>query len=400
MKALFEADRLVNTDSDPVLVWEAMVSQAVNARVSDIHVLAQKTGYDIAFRIDGDYRPQGRVDADFARRMVNHIKSVAGIDVGEHRRPSEGHMRIHMDGRTVELRVSVVPSTYGQDLVARVFDRTLNLLDLEDLGLLDEQLDQVRDMISRPHGLILVTGPTGGGKTTSLYAILQHLVGKGRKIVTIEDPVEYDLTGVNQTEVNPRIDVTFARMLTAVMRQDPDIIMIGEIRDEQTAHTAVRAANTGHLVLATTHASRAARAVESLLSLGVHPYFLGSALRGVIAQVLVKRLCPHCSTVLDETAEMILEPSLKARLGDRQAKLYQGSGCEHCYRSGYSGRMGLFELLAPDAALRQMIFDRVPADQLEQASSKTQLTLEQVGKLAAVTGQTTMEEIIDKLPMV
>jgi type II secretory ATPase GspE/PulE/Tfp pilus assembly ATPase PilB-like protein len=255
-------------------------------------------------------------------------------------------------------------------------------------------------MIQRPHGLILVSGPTGSGKTTTLYAMLRQLTGDRRKIITIENPVEYDLDGVNQTQVNPRIGVTFAIMLRAILRQDPDIIMVGEIRDEETAITAVRAANTGHLVLATTHATRASRAVETMLSLGVHPYFLAVSLRGVIAQVLVKRICPNCKTALPETADMIVDERIRPHLhADGPPCLYQGAGCPECFNTGYHGRMGLFELFLPNDQAKDLILRRASASELEKAMVQTNtLTLEEAGKLAALNGQTTMEEMVNILP--
>jgi len=294
MHIVFNVREVLPADADPSTVWDALVFSAVHNRVSDIHILAQRQATELAFRIDGDMRPQGEISNEFARKLISHVKSISGMDIAEHRRPTEGRLKVQAGDRTVDLRLSSIPSIHGQDLVVRIFDHTVSLMELTQLGLMREQLDTIYDLIARPHGLILVSGPTGSGKTTTLYAMLQHLSGRARKIVTIEDPVEYDLPGVNQTQVNYRIGVDFAHMLTALLRQDPDIIMVGEIRDEETAVTAVRAANTGNLVLATTHATRASRAVETMLSLGVHPYFLAVALRGVLAQVLVKQICPHC----------------------------------------------------------------------------------------------------------
>lgn len=401
MKPIFNVKDAVANDSDPTLVWEAVVDCAVRNAVSDIHVMAQKDGYELAFRLDGDMVYQGVLGAEFGRRLISHVKTMAGVDLGENRRPTEGRMKLRSEGRTIDLRVSAVPTIHGQDLVVRVFDRTISLMELTELGLRDEQLNYLNDMIQRPHGLILVSGPTGSGKTTTLYAILRRLAGKGRKIVTIENPVEYDLPGVNQTQVNPRIGVTFASMLTAILRQDPDIIMVGEIRDEETAVTAVRAANTGHLVLATTHATRASRAIETMLSLGVHPYFLALTLRACMAQVLVKRICPHCKTALPETMDMIVDPVVRRRLPEgAAAQLSQGAGCEQCHHSGYHGRMGLFELFLPDEKIKQLILDRRSAVDIDRAVEEANLlTLEQAGKLAAITGQTTMEELVDTLPM-
>ncbi|NLF29658.1 MAG: type II/IV secretion system protein [Planctomycetes bacterium] len=400
MQPVFNVSEGVGPDADPILVWEAIVSRAIEARVSDIHVLSLRSGAELAFRLDGEMLRQGVLAEDFARRMISHVKTMADIDLGESRRPTEGRMRIDMGERSVDLRVSAVPTIHGQDLVVRIFDRTISLLDLGELGLLDDQLEILEDMIQRPHGLILVSGPTGSGKTTTLYAMLRRLTGAGRKILTIENPVEYDLDGVNQTQVNPKIGVNFSMMLTAILRQDPDIIMVGEIRDEETAVTAVRAATTGHLVLATTHAIRASRAVETLLSLGVHPYFLAIALRGVIAQVLVKTICPKCKQALPETADMVIDDVLRPRLLRPTVGLYQGTGCDRCFGSGYAGRQGIFEVFTPDDAIKQLILSRCPATDIEEVMrSRGLLTLDQAGKLAALNGQTTMEEVIDILPL-
>ena len=402
---VFDVEGLVGEDADPVLVWEAIVHRAVEAGVSDIHVLAAAEGYELAFRIDGDLRSQGTLGPQMGKHLISHVKTMADIDLGASRRPTDGRMKLTVaaggprGARTIDLRVSAVPSIHGQDLTVRVFDHTVSLMELDELGMLGEQLDVTTDLLSRPHGLVLVSGPSGSGKTTTLYAMLQHLRGRCRKINTIEDPVEYDLAEVNQTQVNPRIGVTFAGVLTAVLRQDPDIIMVGEIRDEETAMTAVRAANTGNLVLATTHATSASRAVETMLSLGVHPYFLAVALRGVISQVLVKRICPACGMPLPETAEMVVEDAVRRRLGDTTSQLHIGAGCEKCFHTGYSGRMGLFELFAPDEEVRQLILDRRPAVELDAAIARAEtLTLTQSGKLAALRGETTVEQLVSILP--
>jgi len=402
MKPIFDVQNLVHDDSDIILVWEAIVSAAVRARISDIHVLAQKRGVDLVFRADGEMRLQGTLPHEFARRMINHIKTLSKIDLTEYRRPGEGRMLMTLDGKNVDLRVCVLPTIHGQDAVVRVFDRSISLMSLDDLGLLPEQLNYAEDLIKRPHGLILVCGATGSGKTTSLYAMLNRLTGTGRKVMTIEDPVEYELEGVNQTQVNSRIGVLFPTLLAAILRQDPDVIMIGEIRDEETAVTAVRAANTGSLVLATTHATRASRAVETMLGLGVHPYFLAVSLRGVMAQLLVKRICPHCRQALPATQDIIVDPEITARLraDNVEPQLYFGAGCEQCSGTGYLGRLGLFELFRPDDAIKQLILDRRPAAEIDRvAEAGHMLTLEQSGKLAALKGLTTMEEIVDALPM-
>ncbi len=397
---LIDLQQLAGPETDASAFWEALIREALHARTSDVHLMAQADATQLALRVDGELWRQGELDDAFARRLISHVKTQASIDIAERRRPTEGRIRMDLGDRAVDMRVSCVPSLHGQDLVVRLFDRGVNLLELDELGLLREQIDGIHDFLARPTGLILVTGPTGSGKTTTLYAMLRHLAGGTRKVMTIEDPIEYDLDLVNQTQVSSRIDVTFASLLVALLRQDPDVIMVGEVRDRQTAQTAVRAANTGHLVLATTHAVKASRAVETMLSLEVEPYFLAMALRGVIAQVLVKRICPDCRTPLPETHDMIVDtPVLKRLPSDTPSQLYQGTGCDNCHHTGYHGRMGLFELFSPDDAMRQLILSRSSATAMDEAIDKAgKLTLAQAGKLAAVQGQTTMEELLDALP--
>jgi type II secretory ATPase GspE/PulE/Tfp pilus assembly ATPase PilB-like protein len=378
-----------------------MVETAVRNRVTDIHVTVQRGGYELAFRIDGELYYQGGFAEDFGKKLLGHVKSVAGMDVVEHRLPTEGRLKTKISDRTVEMRISSIPTLHGQDMVVRLFDRNLNLMEIDELGLLPRQLAYVQDMVIRPHGLILVSGPTGSGKTTTLYAMLRKIASDDRKTLTIENPIEYDLNRVNQTQINPRVGLTYASMLTAILRQDPDVIMIGEIRDADTARTAVRAANTGHLVLATTHASRASRAIETMLFLGVHPYFLATSLRCVMAQVLVKQVCESCRTPLPETAEMIVDDDVRALMDehDDEPRLYQGTGCDNCRGTGYHGRLGLFEVFIPGHETRQKILDRASADEIDrQAEQGGMVTLEASAKYAAITGMTTMEEIVAAVP--
>jgi len=392
----------ITADSDASVIWETILQEAVRHRVSDIHVLAQQGRHELHLRVDGDLRLQGEMPSDLARRLISHVKAAAEMDVAETRRPLDGHIRQQVQGRGIDMRVCTLASQHGQDMVVRVFDREVSLLDLEELGLLREQLGVIEDLLARPTGLVLVTGPTASGKTTTLYAMLRRLAGGTRKIMTIEDPIEYDLAGVNQTQVNPRIGVTFAVMVAALLRQDPDVIMVGEIRDEETARTAVRAANTGHLVLATTHAVRAARALETMLSLGVHPYFLAASLRATVAQVLVKRVCEQCKTELPETADIVLDDAVRRRLGEgAQPRLYLGQGCEACDGTGYRGRTALFEVFAASDHVRSLVLQRRPVLEIERAyQEEGVLRLEETAKLAAVRGVTTMEEIVRVLPSV
>jgi len=400
MDPILDHQAIQDVGGEPSAQWTHIVEEAVTHRVSDIHLSTQRLGCDLLFRIDGRLYPQTQLDLDLSRRLIGHVQSIAGMDVAEHRKPHEGRLKVEIADRQVELRISVVPTLHGQDMVVRVFDRTVGLMEIDELGMLDDQQNVIDDIIERPNGLILVSGPTGSGKTTTMYSMLRLIAGSGRKICTIENPIEYDLQGVSQTQISPRVGLGFAEMLTALLRQDPDVIMVGEVRDAETARTAVRAANTGHLVLATTHASRASRAIETMLFLDVHPFFLATALRCVIAQVLVRTICPKCRTELPETGEMLIEPKVREMLTDAdEAHLSQGEGCASCHQSGYQGRMGLFELFVPDETTRKMVLNRAPAGEIDEYIAQAEtLSLTDVGKLAALRGQTTIEEIVSVLP--
>ncbi len=388
-------------DAEVGLVWQTIVECSVEAGVSDIHLLAQRDGYELLLRYDGDMLLQGKMSKVLAKPLISHVKVMAEMDVGESRRPTDGHARLEICERPVDLRISTIPSLYGQDMVVRVFDRKVSLLAMDELGMPEDQFNQLKDVIARPQGLILVGGGSGSGKTTTLYAILRELAGRNRKILTIEDPVEYDLNDVNQTQVNPRIGVNFSNMLVAIMRQDPDIIMVGEIRDHETAVTAVRAANTGHLVLATTHAISATRAIEAMLSLGVHPYFLGASLRAVVAQVLVKNICPKCKMELPETIDMLVDPAMLKRMASGvEPRLYMGEGCDECFNTGYRKRMAIFEMFIPDENARQMILDGTSTAKMDEyCKQEGMLSLQQSAKLAAISGHTTLEEVVRTMPM-
>ena len=401
-RPIFNVQEVIGPRTPAPPVWEAMVGCAVDRRVTDIHLLARKDACELFFRTDGEMRPQGGMSHEAAASLIDHVKRLAEIDTRDLTHPTEGRMRLAVGDRLIDLRIGCVATVHGQDMVVRLADRSMALLDITQLGMQEEQLRLLRDLLSRPNGLILVTGPTGSGKTTSLYAMLREMTGKGRKIITIEDTVECDLPGTSQIVVDPKAGVTFASLLTAVMRHDPDVIMVGQVDDEATAQAVVHAANTGHLVLAGMHSPRGSIAVESLLNLGVHPYFLSICLRGILAQVLVERLCDNCRQGLPETVAIIVEDELKRRLPpETEPQLYQGAGCDGCYGSGYAGRIGLFELYIPDDAIRDLILRRADAGEIDLAAAAAgYLSIEQAGKLAAITGLTTMEQIIDALPSV
>lgn len=399
---IFNVQEVIGPKTPAPPVWETMVGCAVDGRVTGIHVLARKNRYELFFRIDGEMRPQGGMPHDAAVSLIDHVKRLAEIDTRDLAHPAEGRIKLPVGDRMIDLRIGCVPTVHGQDMVVRLADRSMDLLDITQLGMQAEQLGFLRDLLSRPNGLILVSGPTGSGKTTSLYAMLREMTGGGRKVITIEDTVECDLPGASQIAVDPKAGVTFASMLAAVMRHDPDVIMVGQVDDEATAQAVVHAANTGHLVLAGMHSPRGSIAIESLLNLGVHPYFLSICLRGMLAQVLVERICEDCRQGLPETVAIVIEDELKRRLPPEvEPQLYQGAGCDRCYGSGYAGRIGLFELYVPDDAIRDLILRRADAGEIDLAAAAAgYLSIEQAGKIAAITGLTTMEQIIDALPSV
>jgi type II secretory ATPase GspE/PulE/Tfp pilus assembly ATPase PilB-like protein len=391
--------------SDPDLpvsqAWHHILEMAVRNEASDVHLSYQSDGMHIDLRIDGQLLPQGIIGSfENAMRITNHIKVMAQMDVGERRRPQSGRATALVDDRNVDLRISMLPSNHGPDVVLRILDRSVSLRSLEELGLMRRELNRLVGMITSPSGLILVTGPTGAGKTTTLYAILNRINDGTRKIITIENPIEFDLTGINQSQVNYRLGVGFNALLPTALQHDPDVIMIGEVRDTETAATAVRAAATGHLVFATMHATGTAEAIISLMNLGGHPHFVGRTLRGVIAQNLVRCLCQTCSERIAETEAIIPLDDIRHLIPEGETPaLSMGKGCDNCHQSGYKGRMGLFEIMVADENLGRIIEQGGTGEQmLQYASEKGMLNIQQVGKLAAVRGQTTVEELLRTIP--
>ena len=332
--------------------------------------------------------------------LLNHIKVQADIDLSERRRPQNGRARTSVEERRVDLRISLLPTSYGQDMVIRVLDASVNLMELEQLGMPRRELGRLMGLINAPSGLVLVTGPTGAGKTTTLYAILKRLHDGTRKIITIENPIEYNLPGINQAQVNDRLGVDCHTLLRTALQQDPDMIMIGEVRDPETASAAVQAAVTGHLVFATLHSVGAVGALESLLNLGTHRHFVARSLRGVIAQNLVRRVCPDCAQRISETESLLPMEEIGSMLGpDDRPALAIGRGCDACLHSGYRGRLGLFEILIPDEPLRRLIETDGATERIRGAAiAAGMIPIQRTGKLAAFLGQTTVEELLRTVP--
>ncbi|MCF6192995.1 MAG: Flp pilus assembly complex ATPase component TadA [Kangiellaceae bacterium] len=351
-------------EGSPVVnLVNSLIQRAVHDRASDIHIEPAQKKSRIRFRIDGLLYEVMNPKLELHPSIVSRLKVMANLDIAERRMPQDGRIQVHTQGRSVDLRFSSLPGLYGEKIVLRVLDKNQSILDVDKLGMAEDNLNLFKSLLSSSHGLILVTGPTGSGKTTSLYAAINYLNSMEKNIVTIEDPVEYQVDVINQNEVKESINLTFAKMLKHVLRQDPDIVMIGEIREKETAEIAVQAALTGHLVLSTLHTNDSVGAITRMIDMGVEPYLLSSALIGVVAQRLVRGICSSCKTAY------IASPDLKEKFGwDREGKvrLAKGKGCLECYDSGYKGRLGIHEVIKADTQLQQLVMTNPSRDQLAE----------------------------------
>ncbi len=353
-------------DAPVIKFVNMMITKAVNDGASDIHVEPEEKSLNIRFRIDGVLHQQASPPKQFRAAIISRIKIMASLDIAEHRKPQDGRIQLEMANRRIDIRVSFLPTVYGENVVMRLLDTGNINLGLEQIGFQDENLKKFRALLDRPNGIILVTGPTGSGKTTTLYSSVSTINSPELSIVTIEDPVEYRLPGIRQTQVDMKVDLTFARGLRAILRQDPDVIMIGEIRDAETAQIAIQAALTGHLVLATLHTNNAAGAVTRLLDIGVEPFLLSSSIIGVVAQRLVRLYCPSC----------------------------KGQGCASCSSTGYRGRTGIYEMLIFNEEIRSLILRKASADEIHRmAVSQGMQSLRDCGMAKAAQGLTSQQEV-------
>ena len=368
--------------------------EAVRARASDIHIEPFEEGSQIRYRVDGVLHQQPQPPQRLMPAIVSRVKILADLDIAERRLPQDGRIKTHILGHEIDIRVSILPTLHGESVVMRLLDQSSIQLSLEDIGFTKLQLSVYEKAIRRPHGMILVTGPTGSGKTTTLYASLRHIFSTEKKIITIEDPVEYQMSGVNQMQVRERIGLTFARGLRSIVRQDPDIIMVGEIRDKETVEIAVHAALTGHLLLSTIHTNDAAGAVSRLLDMGLEPFLAASSLECIMAQRLARRVCSDCKELQEPPSEMML--IMERELGYAPpAKQMRGVGCSSCRFTGYSGRLGLFEILPIHDNIRQLILEHSSASQIKALSVEGGMTtLRQDGWRKVLNGSTTIEEVI------
>lgn len=380
-------------ESSPIVKYvNSIIESSIRNNASDIHIEPESDGIRIRIRVDGVLSETMKSPLAMLNAIVTRIKVMADMNVAEKRVPQDGRIAYKIDNRNIDLRVSSIPTIYGEKIVMRVLDKTNFLLSKDNLGLTPHNLKIFERLISKPYGIILVTGPTGSGKTSTLYTILSELNDIRKNIITLEDPVEYNLKGINQVQLNPKAGLTFAAGLRAILRQDPDIVMVGEIRDSETAEIAIRAALTGHLVLSTLHTNDAPGAISRLTDMGIEPFLVSSSLLGVIAQRLVRKICPHCKReyVPDERELQILnlEPG-------KNAKIYKGIGCKLCGNSGYKGRTAIFEIMEVTKDLRMLIDRREPTDVLRDFAIKEGMTtLWESCRQLILEGITTIEEMI------
>ncbi len=375
----------------------SLIIEAVKVEASDIHLEPRERELLVRYRIDGLLRDMTVLPPAVQQPVISRLKIMAKMDIADRRKPQDGSARIRMGDREIDLRVSTLPTIYGEKIVVRVLDKGRRVMTLSDLGIMPEDLSVIRAFLSRPQGMILVTGPTGSGKSTTLYAAIHQVRSPGTNIITVEDPVEYKISGVNQVQVNERAGVTFASGLRSILRQDPNIIMVGEIRDKETAEIAFHAALTGHLVLSTLHTNNAVAAVTRLVDIGIEPFLVASSVVGVIAQRLVRRNCPRCLKPYVPGETVLADLKIPAEEGD--GKFQKGAGCDHCRMIGFRGRVGMYEVFRMSGETRDLILGRSSERAILRAARGGGMrTMEEDGLRKALMGWTTPEEILRVIP--
>jgi len=386
-------DLLEVTDDAPIIrLVNSLLSQAIRERASDIHIEPFEKDVIARFRIDGILYNILTIQKRYQASIASRVKIMSGLNIAEKRLPQDGGMRIKIGGKDVDIRVSIVPTAFGERIVLRLLYRESALLPLEQIGFSGEYLKQFNELITRPHGIILVTGPTGSGKTTTLYASLSKINSPDKNIITIEDPIEYQLKGIGQIQVNAKIQLTFAAGLRSVLRQDPDVILVGEIRDSETAEIAIQAALTGHLVFSTLHTNDSAGAVTRLIDMKIEPFLISSSVMAILAQRLVRVLCKECREPYEITPAEIKELEFKTAAG---AMAYRAKGCETCFNTGYLGRKAIYELLIVDDDIRQLIMKNTDAATMKAAAmQKGMRTLRQDGADNVLKGITSVDEVV------
>ena len=386
------SDVLGGEDDAPVIrLINGILQQAIRMRASDIHVEPYENRLAVRFRIDGSLRDVLSLSSRLSSAVVSRIKVMSQLDIAKKRTPQDGRFSLTLSQREIDVRVSTLPSQYGERVVMRILEKTSSLMNLSDLGMDAAQHMAFETALKKPNGIILVTGPTGSGKTTSLYAALTHLNDGSRNILTVEDPVEYALDGIGQTQVNNKVGMSFSSGLRAILRQDPDIVMVGEIRDPETAEIAVQASLTGHLVLSTVHTNSAVGAITRLRDMGIEPFLLASTVTAIVAQRLVRRLCDHCKEPYKPSAQELSELGFKSGKG---LEFFKSVGCEKCHNIGYEGRLGLYEIVLMDDELKGMIHDHASEQEMEAHAFKSAQDLLHSGRLHLAAGRTSYEEIL------
>ncbi len=385
-------DLLESEDDAPIIkLINAMLGEAIKEGASDIHIETFEKVLSIRFRVDGVLREVLSPSRKLAPILVSRVKVMSKLDIAEKRVPQDGRISLRIGGRAVDVRVSTMPSSHGERVVMRLLDKNATRLDLHSLGMTPKNHEAFRHLIARPHGIILVTGPTGSGKSTTLYAGLQELNSSERNILTVEDPIEFDIDGIGQTQVNPKVDMTFARGLRAILRQDPDVVMVGEIRDLETAQIAVQASLTGHLVMSTLHTNTAIGAITRLRDMGIEPFLISSSLLGVLAQRLVRTLCSSCKQPYQADTQ---QKQLFGVSTDDSLELYKPQGCEHCNHKGYRGRTGIHELLLIDDETQELIHSEAGEQVIEKAIRAKTPSIRDDGLAKVRRGVTTLEEVL------
>ena len=387
-----DEDLLESEDDAPIIkLINAMLGEAIKEGASDIHIETFEKSLSIRFRVDGVLRDVLAPSRKLAPLLVSRVKVMAKLDIAEKRVPQDGRISLRIGGRAVDVRVSTMPSSHGERVVMRLLDKNATRLDLHSLGMTASNHDTFRHLIQRPHGIILVTGPTGSGKSTTLYAGLQELNSNERNILTVEDPIEFDIDGIGQTQVNPKVDMTFARGLRAILRQDPDVVMVGEIRDLETAQITVQASLTGHLVMSTLHTNTAIGAITRLRDMGIEPFLVSSSLLGVLAQRLVRTLCPDCKEAYEADAQT---KALFELSESQPLTLYKPCGCEACNFKGYRGRTGIHELLVINEHVQELIHSEAGEQTVEKAIRQHTPSIRDDGLSKARAGITSVEEVM------
>jgi len=393
---LEEPEDILDSDSDApaIRLVNMLLAQAVKARASDIHIEPFEKELSVRFRIDGVLyeiiKPPKRMQAS----IVSRIKVLASLNIAEKRLPQDGRIKIKIAGKDVDIRLSIIPTMFGERIVMRLLDKAAILLKLEDLGFGSNHLGTMKKLITKSHGIILVTGPTGSGKTTTLYAALSHINSPDKNIITVEDPVEYQLQGIGQIQVSPKIQLTFANGLRSILRQDPDVIMVGEIRDAETAEIAIQASLTGHLVFSTLHTNDAPSAITRLIDMGVESFLISSSVIGILAQRLVRLICPKCKKAYVPKKLELEEVGISTE-GLKSGSLYAGESCNYCMGTGYKGRIAIYEILIVNDDIRELIMENKDASSIKHTAVESgMVTLKEDGKRKVVRGITTTQELL------